>query len=60
MVQFCICNMSKVLCDLRERPTVSDKQAGRNKFEELPVAVDGFLSLPLRSADDASLSIVAE
>src|SRR5262245_45509850 len=60
MLQFSICNVGEVLGDLRKRPAVSDKEAGCNEFEELPVPVDSFLPLPLCAADDASLSIVAE
>jgi hypothetical protein len=60
IVQFRICDAREVLRYLREGPALSNEYAGGNEFEELPIAVNSLLAVPLCAADDTSLSTVAE
>jgi hypothetical protein len=60
IVQFRICDAREVLRHLCKGPAISNEYAGGNEFEELPIAVNSLLAVPLCAADDTSLSIVAE
>ena len=42
-----ICDAREVLRDLRKGPTITNEYAGGNEFEELPIAVNSLLAVPL-------------
>jgi hypothetical protein len=52
--------MREVLRDLCQRPSVGDEHPGGHELQELPVAVDRLLTLPLGTAYNSALCVVAD